>query len=586
MSLFEELLRFDADLATLEADAVVRYGPEARAARAEHPDSGVPEDVLTVGLVGGTGVGKSTIVNALAGLDVSRSSARRPTTDRAIPYVHRDRAELLDRMGFIREHLSEARTLHDVDALRSLVLFDLPDIDSIAEGHGRLVEEAMRGLDLVVWVTSLTKYGDRLLLEWIARHGRHLDRDNAVFVVNKIDQIDDADPDAAVATLERRFRGLVAEALGSSDDAGDDLAVFLVAARDRAGGGANDFPAFARHLFRERDDRELARIKSSNRLADAERRLIHLRGALDLDRRTARIDEEVAVAREALTRELDDHRVSRELDRVLETSPVPGRLADLHYRRSLAGWPLLSHLSFLASPFRRLVVLLRQLHRLTGLEEADLRPEREEVSPLIEALEAVQHARRRHRSRRASLELEAGFAGREREVLQKDLQRFQNECDLALEGALDEERRVGAPSGRIPAWRRAVIWAPLAWFPFLQPLVLELLEPGDGSASLLRRLGARVAQIAGATHLLVSLLFVLLVYLGVLLVLRAAAFARARRQCRRHLESSSWRTFVQRRLERLALEDLDAEAGRLRAEAERLDDLETRRRGLQARIEG
>ena len=46
------------------------------------------DDVLVIGLVGGTGVGKSTLINALAGDAISTSSDRRPTTDRVIVYRH------------------------------------------------------------------------------------------------------------------------------------------------------------------------------------------------------------------------------------------------------------------------------------------------------------------------------------------------------------------------------------------------------------------------------------------------------------------------------------------------------------------
>jgi len=39
-----------------------------------------PGDAYVLALVGGTGVGKSTLLNALAGEEISTASARRPTT--------------------------------------------------------------------------------------------------------------------------------------------------------------------------------------------------------------------------------------------------------------------------------------------------------------------------------------------------------------------------------------------------------------------------------------------------------------------------------------------------------------------------
>src|SRR5919109_2679758 len=42
---------------------------------------GFPGDVYVLALVGGTGVGKSSLLNALAGRPVSAATVRRPTTD-------------------------------------------------------------------------------------------------------------------------------------------------------------------------------------------------------------------------------------------------------------------------------------------------------------------------------------------------------------------------------------------------------------------------------------------------------------------------------------------------------------------------
>jgi len=53
-------------------------------ARDVHADGirrlGFPSDAYVLALVGGTGVGKSSLLNALAGSTVSAASARRPTT--------------------------------------------------------------------------------------------------------------------------------------------------------------------------------------------------------------------------------------------------------------------------------------------------------------------------------------------------------------------------------------------------------------------------------------------------------------------------------------------------------------------------
>ena len=50
---------------------------------------GFPAETYVLALVGGTGVGKSSLLNALAGSSVSDASARRPTTAEPLAWVPR-----------------------------------------------------------------------------------------------------------------------------------------------------------------------------------------------------------------------------------------------------------------------------------------------------------------------------------------------------------------------------------------------------------------------------------------------------------------------------------------------------------------
>src|SRR6476620_2711665 len=86
--------------AALEAaDAADRLGLDSEALRAAHAAGvrrvGFPGDVYVLALVGGTGVGKSSLLNALAGGVVSTASARRPTTAEPIAWVPRAEREAL-----------------------------------------------------------------------------------------------------------------------------------------------------------------------------------------------------------------------------------------------------------------------------------------------------------------------------------------------------------------------------------------------------------------------------------------------------------------------------------------------------------
>ena len=75
------------DALVAATDAAEALGVSVDVARAAHDDAtrrlGFPSDAYVLALVGGTGVGKSSLLNALAGDAVSAASARRPTTQRS-----------------------------------------------------------------------------------------------------------------------------------------------------------------------------------------------------------------------------------------------------------------------------------------------------------------------------------------------------------------------------------------------------------------------------------------------------------------------------------------------------------------------
>ena len=137
--------------------------------------------LLTVVLMGGTGVGKSTLLNALAAGKVAESGLVRPTTQYPTVYHHRDVS--LDRLDPV---LMRCRAVpHDRPALRYKVLVDTPDIDGNVIAHRERLKEVLPIADAVLYVGSQEKYHDQagwnLLLENRRSKG-------FAFVLNKWDR--------------------------------------------------------------------------------------------------------------------------------------------------------------------------------------------------------------------------------------------------------------------------------------------------------------------------------------------------------------------------------------------------------------
>jgi energy-coupling factor transporter ATP-binding protein EcfA2 len=107
---------------------------------------------LVVVVLGSTGAGKSSLFNSVAGSPISESGLLRPTTRQPVALVHPD-----DDGTF---GLKEVRRVASSDIPRGLVLIDAPDFDSVEIANRKLALDLLEAADLVVFVTTVTRYAD------------------------------------------------------------------------------------------------------------------------------------------------------------------------------------------------------------------------------------------------------------------------------------------------------------------------------------------------------------------------------------------------------------------------------------------
>lgn len=210
-------------------------------------------DHTVVALAGPTGAGKSSLLNALAGRQVSKVSVRRPTTSQTMAVVWDSSVEgrghaskLLDWLGVAeRNYVTEEapnspntegkrsvlnalaqtrsgtaggdagakRRDSDVpkavsspkkhkDLLNSgLIVVDLPDFDSVVSQHRVRADHLTARADVLVWVTDPQKYADAIFHhEYLRKFKSHTDM---LVVLNQVDRLSAKEKEQCLSDIRR-----------------------------------------------------------------------------------------------------------------------------------------------------------------------------------------------------------------------------------------------------------------------------------------------------------------------------------------------------------------------------------------------
>ena len=138
---------------------------------------------LIVAFLGGTGVGKSTLLNRLAGKEIARTGVVRPTSKEVTLFHHNSVriAHLPSLLPLDKIKIAE----HSEEDNKHIIWIDMPDFDSTEQSNQQLVLEWLPHIDVLIYVVSPERYRDNKAWQiLLTEGGKHA----WIFVLNQSDR--------------------------------------------------------------------------------------------------------------------------------------------------------------------------------------------------------------------------------------------------------------------------------------------------------------------------------------------------------------------------------------------------------------
>jgi hypothetical protein len=466
-------------------------------------DSGSSAGIYLVGLIGGKEVGKSALVNALAGSKITEETSHGPGTQIVVAYVYRGAAVELEAL-LSREAPGQYRIVsHDHQRLGGQVLLDLPDIDSRFANHLEITRRMLRYMLFPIWIQSVEKYADVQPQKLLAKVAAGNDPTNFLFCLNKVDQLPD---DASQANELREDYGRRMARVLSLDS---PPRVFLLSATNPE---QFDLPELSRLLSRQKPAEAVAQ---SRELANRRRQRSMLTWLMQQDLpgragRLARLDEEAA---ELLGERLGVPLAERALPAMLDDPAYRLVMTDGVFARRVSRWPIVNMLHSLIWPLRMVVGsnmgATPVFGGATGLVEAHLPTGNASIARLTQS--AFAQLNQSNPAIASLYERRKLWDAMDADLAERRLHR-------ELTETIERQRQtlLSRLSGRhgliAPLFRVLLTVGALVWFPLIQPVLKAVLE-SDSAIHGARNVGILIVSLLSTASLLSCAVFLILWYL-------------------------------------------------------------------------
>jgi hypothetical protein len=461
-----------------------------------------------VGIIGGKDVGKSALVNALVGRNITAITSHGPGTETVVAYAHRSQEAPL-RALLEREVRGQYRVVtHDSPDLLRQVLLDLPDIDSHWRTHLEVTRTMLRHMLYPVWVQSVEKYADRQPQEMLARVAAGNAAQNFVFCLNKVDQVEGsarregeapaepagsghredgsagaspsqagASPSRAVPDAALEIREDFAARIARTMSLAAPADVFLISATNPE---RYDLPRLRRLLARQKTG-DAVRHSKELAVRRQDRSLVQWLREQRLDERAARLGRLLGEAEEALAARVGEPLLERAIPQMVDDPAARLAMTDEVLRERVARWPLVNLVHTLLSP---LLAVWRSNAGAAGTRGSETM-----VDAYLNTCDPAGGLSRLVQSTFAQLRhsqpLVATLYRHNRLWEDMPAELAAGELRRALAATVDRQRAVALErlSGRsgvvAPVFRWLLTIGALLWFPLVQPVLAGMLAVTD-----------------------------------------------------------------------------------------------------------